>query len=100
MIMPFKAIISLPVFTSSGVKLGKIVDANFDIETHVIFQYIVSGGIFNNDKLLIAPSQVQSISSDQMIVDDSVSKQPQASPVSNNLSSATIGGAVLINNEE
>jgi len=61
----------LPVVTKSGIKLGKINEINFLVETQTIFQYIVRPSFLSGRTFLIKPNQVLEIS-DQIIVDDAV----------------------------
>ncbi|MDP2685211.1 MAG: PRC-barrel domain-containing protein [bacterium] len=74
-------IINLPVYTQSNQHLGKVVDFEISTHTHTIEKYIVRnlaivGGILKRD-LLIAPSQVISITKEKMIVDDTLTKQEE-----------------------
>ena len=97
MLLPIKTIISLPVFTSGGVKLGKVIDANFDIDAHAIFQYIVAAGVVNKKTYLIRPIQVKSITAEKMVVDDAVLAQVAEQTSNNKLSSPALGNVSMIN---
>lgn len=65
---------NLPVTTESGFKIGKIIDVEIDLEAHIIIKYIVKQG-FLKELLLIAPTQVISISKEKMVVYDNIQKQ-------------------------
>jgi len=75
MLIPVKQIISLPVYTQSNKKLGRVVDVNLDIENHAVVQYVVESGIVNKDVFLISPTQVVSITLEKMIVVDTITKE-------------------------
>lgn len=70
--------IGLPVETQHGRALGKVIDVEIDIETHVVMHYCVDGKPFvkkllaGEPDLLIAPTQVISITAEKMIVEDGV----------------------------
>ena len=67
---------SVPVFTKSGNKLGKLIGFMLDVNHHVVQQYIVarsrSLSRIVSGELLISPSQVISLDDEKMIVDDMV----------------------------
>lgn len=73
-----KKIIHLPVYTQSGKELGKISGFGIDTETHTIVRYYVKSGrliegLFEKE-LIIAASQVISITNEKMIVEDLILK--------------------------
>ena len=71
--IPSSDIIGLPVITQQGVHLGHVVSLDIEIETHTITHYHVRTGIIRglwHQELLIAASQVVSISPEKMVVED------------------------------
>lgn len=69
-----KNIIHLPVFTKSGEELGKTCGFEVDVDTHVVTQYYVKSHhliaeLFAKE-LIVAASQVISITNEKMIVED------------------------------
>ena len=64
----------LPVFTESGIKLGRIHDINFDIESQSVKSYAVKRAIILKS-YLIKPSQVISITEEKIVVDDTLIKE-------------------------
>jgi len=64
----------LPVITQSGVKLGKVYDINFDIETHCVKSYLVRHSVISQS-YLIKPVQVVNITNDSIIVEDGLVKE-------------------------
>lgn len=74
-----KNLISLPVETKSGEKLGKIASFEIDSETHQIIWYCVKSlnpikDLVFQDQLIISPTQVISITAKKMVVEDGVIK--------------------------
>ena len=70
-------LIRLPVYTQSGKALGKVDSFDFDIDTNSVTHFHVSTGLIKglwHQKLVIAQSQVISISKEKMIVEDNVVK--------------------------
>ena len=66
----------LSVETTSGMYLGKVVDAELDEESHMVVTYIVQPGRLTQPlvrkSLRIHRSQVVSITKERMVVDDAV----------------------------
>ncbi len=71
MIIDLQQLKKLPVVTKSGIKLGKISEINFLVETQTIFQYIVRPSFLSGRIFLIKTNQVLEIS-DKILVDDAV----------------------------
>lgn len=70
---------NLPVSTLSGSALGHVAGFVFDPETHAIIQYEVRhGSPLARKILLLAASQVISITAERMTVEDSVASQAKA----------------------
>lgn len=91
MLISIKNILSLPVFTKSGIKLGKVININLDIDSHSIFQYVVGRGFADKNPLLIRPSQIIAITPDQVTVDDSWDKEAaDSSNIKNIFSSSNL----------
>lgn len=77
MIISSQDLIGLPVFTQLEQELGKISGFDLDVETHAILKYHVKKHSIIEDllgakDLIIDQSQVISITSDKMVVDDAV----------------------------
>ncbi len=83
----------LPVITKSGIKLGKINEINFLVDTQNIFQYIVRPSFLSGRIFLIKPSQVLEIS-DKIIVDDAVLPQKVSIEKTDNFVNNKILGGV------
>ena len=69
-----RRLISLPVFTESGKNLGKVADANLDIENQMVTEYLVRPG-FLREPLLVKRTQVKSITAEKMTVEDAFLKE-------------------------
>ncbi|MFA6511800.1 MAG: PRC-barrel domain-containing protein [Patescibacteria group bacterium] len=71
-----KHLFSLPVETVSGTQLGKIVDIEIDVDTHVVRCYCIRRHGLSNplagrtNTLQIHPRQVQALTAEKMVVDD------------------------------
>ncbi|MEK7570241.1 MAG: PRC-barrel domain-containing protein [Patescibacteria group bacterium] len=73
--MAWSQLKNLPVITRGGQSLGQVEGLLFDPETHAIVQYEVRQGLpLARRTLLVAASQVVSITAEQMIVEDLVGK--------------------------
>lgn len=74
MIMTWKHLRNLSVETQSGERLGRVVDAELDAETHTIITYLVRPSRiaqqFVRSELRIHRSQVVSLTSERMVVED------------------------------
>lgn len=83
MIINWYTLKNLPVYTKSGVKLGKIFDININIEEKNIYQFIVRLNFFSGRTFFIRSTQIIQISSDKIVVDDAVAKDivPQAETI-------------------
>lgn len=71
-------LINLPVYTQSGHHLGRIDSFEVDIDNHTITNYHVKTGLIKgiwHQQLVIAQSQVISISKEKMVVEDNVKKE-------------------------
>lgn len=70
-----KDLLRLPVETTSGLRLGRVVDAEVDHESHLIVTYVVQPGRLTRPlartPLRINRSQVVTITKEKMVVDDS-----------------------------
>lgn len=64
----------LPVFTESGEKLGQIHDIEIDVETHHIRKYIIGPRFLGKETYLVTPAQIKSISSEKIVVEDTIIK--------------------------
>jgi sporulation protein YlmC with PRC-barrel domain len=74
MIINLNKLLDLPVYTESGVKLGKIFDLELDVENHLVLRYLVRPNFISMQNFLIQISQVREITADKVVVDDSVAK--------------------------
>jgi len=72
-------LINLPVYTQSEQHLGRVDSLDIDINAHTITHYHVRTGLIKglwHQQLIIAQSQVVSISKEKMVVEDNVGKKP------------------------
>lgn len=72
-------LINLPVYTQSGQHLGRVDSFEVDIDSHTITHYHIKTGLIKelwHEQLVIASSQVVSISKKKMVVEDNVKKEP------------------------
>ncbi|MSU75269.1 MAG: PRC-barrel domain containing protein [Candidatus Magasanikbacteria bacterium] len=99
MFINLKSLIRLPVHTESGAYLGRVYDAELEVESHYIRHYLVAAGLIKKADYRITPAQVKAITAEKMIVEDSVSKisTVATSPVR---SSAPLLGSVSASNRE
>lgn len=71
-----KHIIGLPVETQHGQKLGKVSDIQLDVDAHTVKYYAVSPSslvrkvVQQKEDVLVAPTQVLSITEEKMVVTD------------------------------
>ncbi|MFA6423857.1 MAG: PRC-barrel domain-containing protein [Candidatus Magasanikbacteria bacterium] len=93
MIINLHQLKSLPVETKSGMKLGKISEINFLVETQSVHQYIVRPSFLSGRIFLISTNQVLEIN-DKIIVDDAVmtEKNVQAEKSNKFVDSKVLGG--------
>ena len=82
MILNHKQLLNLPVYTESSDYLGRIINFEFNPETHQILVYLVGSSSWVKTilgekipELKIASAQVISISEEKMIVEDNVLKE-------------------------
>lgn len=73
-------LIGLPVETESGTNLGKVHSVVLDVEFSSVVHYGVRPlgiveEIMRREELLVAPSQVRSITEKKMVVDDALAKE-------------------------
>lgn len=85
MILNAKKIIGLPVETKDGEKIGKVVDINLDIESHIINSYAVKSGFIRNENLIIGRNQVRSIDDKKMVIEDSLIRERTKSKTAENV---------------
>lgn len=93
-----QTLIHLPVYTQSGVHLGRVHDMQIDIESHAIKQYIVESGLIAKHHYLIGPAQVIAITAEKIVVDDAANTEVDVKekPVTENPPQTALGGAVPI----
>ncbi|MBI4262521.1 PRC-barrel domain-containing protein [Candidatus Uhrbacteria bacterium] len=75
-------LLGLPVETQAGEKLGKVVDIEIDVESHLVQKYHVKSGsvitgLFHN-VLLVDRTEVIVITKEKMTVEDRVAVRAQA----------------------
>ncbi len=87
----------IPVLTESGIKLGRIHDINFDIESQSVKSYAIKNGIFSKS-YLIKPIQVISITKEKIIVDDTLIKDTEEK-IAKKEKSTVIAGVAMSNEE-
>ncbi|NQU83542.1 MAG: PRC-barrel domain-containing protein [Parcubacteria group bacterium] len=75
MFIDAKKLLGLPVETEGEQKLGKVVDFDIDIDSHIIKSYSIESGFLEKKKLLISRNQVVSIGNEKMIVKDGAIKE-------------------------
>ncbi|OGH95093.1 MAG: hypothetical protein A2538_04105 [Candidatus Magasanikbacteria bacterium RIFOXYD2_FULL_41_14] len=71
----FSQLKKLPVYTQSGVYLGKVVDAILSAEDNLILQYKVRSRFIGGRIFLINSSQVVEIKADRLVVEDALSAE-------------------------
>lgn len=71
-----KNLIGLPVFTQSGINIGKIHEIEAETESQTILKYQVKKSLFEKP-LLISREQVISINQKSMVVEDAVVKEQE-----------------------
>ncbi len=72
-------VLGLVVETARGVRVGRVVNIEIDIDTHTIINYYVKSSWYLRPfrpLLIINKDQVVSITKDRMIVDDLEQKDP------------------------
>lgn len=78
MLIKHKQLIGLLVETQSGEKLGRVDGFNLEVDSHLVYQYLVKPAglskIFSHE-LIINRAQVISLSEEKMVVDDLVYKK-------------------------
>ena len=74
MIINLRQLKKLPVYTESGIKLGKVVDVNFLVDTQSVYQYIIQPNFFGRI-ILVGSNQVIEINDEKMIVEDAVAPE-------------------------
>lgn len=92
--LPWSILHRLPVETESGQFIGHINGVSVDSVTHGVTHYEVLPNIslsmlFHRKSLLIAPSQILSLTNEKMVVDNNVqSKEPATNSAKTRLASA------------
>lgn len=77
-----KQLLHLPVETRAGQQIGSITDFEIDADTQTVWRYEVANGdvlipgLFGK-KLFISPTQVVTLDSKKMVVEDAVVKDAQ-----------------------
>lgn len=64
----------LPVYTESGIRLGRVSDLEIDADTHNVLRYVVRPNFLIPKTFLVATSQVKDITDKKVIVYDSTLK--------------------------
>jgi len=80
MLLLLSQIKNLPVFTKSEIKLGVVVDLELDTDSQSILRYLVQRGQILGrlqEPLLIHRSQVLSLTSEKMVVEDNVGEEKE-----------------------
>ncbi len=82
---------NIPVVTQDGRKVGKLIGPTIDTATHAIFKYAVARSRLLSallpDELLVDPSQVVSLTAEQMVIKDEL--VPAEAEAKKQLSEAT-----------
>ena len=74
MVIGLQKLLRLPVYTESGIKLGRIFDLELDVATQAVMRYLVRPNFLSTKSFLIAGAQVKEIKNDRVVVYDSVLK--------------------------
>jgi sporulation protein YlmC with PRC-barrel domain len=74
MLIDWRKLNGLPVYTVSGRKLGKISSVIFDIDFNTVFQYEVRTRSIGGRTFLINPSQIVEWGGNKIVVEDGLSK--------------------------
>ena len=74
MIINLQKLLDLPVYTESGVKLGKIFDFEVDVDDHLVLRYLVRPNFISMHHFLVQIAQVKQVTDEKMVVDDAVAK--------------------------
>lgn len=77
MTLTSKQIVSLPVFTELGVKIGKVAFLEFNEKEHLIEKYAIkTSGLMQliPTIILVSPKQIIEINSEQVVVEDNIIK--------------------------
>jgi sporulation protein YlmC with PRC-barrel domain len=72
MFIDVNTLMSLPVYTQSGTKLGLIKNIELDVDTQHVRAYEVEPKFFGKISYRVMPSQIKSISANKVVVDDSL----------------------------
>ncbi len=72
MFINLKALISLPVFTESGARLGRVREVELDTVAHSVRKYIIASGLLGGTRYLVSPVQIKSVTAEKMVVDNTV----------------------------
>ena len=81
MVIGLQKLLRLPVYTESGIKLGRIFDLELDVATQAVMRYLVRPNFLSTKSFLIAGAQVKEIKNDRVVVYDSVLKAGLAQTV-------------------
>lgn len=86
MIINLNKLLHLPVYTESGVRLGRVYELEIDVDMHVVMRYLVRPNVFSPKYFLIKNSQIKDITADKVIVYDNVLKVNPAKSLGNIIS--------------
>lgn len=78
MVLLLSKIKNFPVFTKSNLRLGNVVDVEIEVESQTILRYVVQRGQILGrlqEPLLVHRNQVVEITSEKIIVEDSLGKE-------------------------
>ena len=92
MYLNLKTILKLPVYTESGTHLGRVRDVELDVEAHHVRHYLVAAGLLSKDDYIITPAQVKAITTQKMIVEDSVGKIVASTKLKNTSPTPALSG--------
>lgn len=74
MITNLRQLMRLPVYTESGIKLGRVCDLEIDAGAHAVMQYLVRPNVLSAKYYLINNTQVKDITAEKIVVFDNVLK--------------------------
>ncbi|MDP3985700.1 MAG: PRC-barrel domain-containing protein [bacterium] len=75
MLMAGRQLLKLPVFTKSGIRIGRIVDFSFEAESQTVIQYEVRAFFGFGTPFVIHRNQVVALQSDRMVVEDAIAPE-------------------------
>lgn len=82
----------LPVYTESGEHLGRVHDAEIDLDTHAVRKYVVAPRFIGRESYLITPVQIKAVTDKKIIVEDTILKDTGVSEAKPASPEPSLGG--------